>query len=104
MSFVASIIGTAERVPLPDLVVRAAIARLCSRTAARLAAGNAESDAGFATDMAATRRTPKGMTIGVPRKFYVDDLEFDVPATSRHTRQVEPRGSASGARDGARRH
>jgi cyclopropane-fatty-acyl-phospholipid synthase len=53
MSFVASIIGTAERVPLPDLVIRAAIARLCSRTAARLAAGNAESDASFATDMAA---------------------------------------------------
>ncbi len=53
MSFVASIIGTAERVPLPDLVIRAAIARLCSRTAARLAGGNAESDASFATDMAA---------------------------------------------------
>jgi aspartyl-tRNA(Asn)/glutamyl-tRNA(Gln) amidotransferase subunit A len=31
-----------------------------------------------AWDMAATQRTPKGMTIGVPRKFYVDDLEFDV--------------------------
>jgi aspartyl-tRNA(Asn)/glutamyl-tRNA(Gln) amidotransferase subunit A len=31
-------------------------------------------------DMAATQRTPKGMTIGVPRKFYVDDLEFDVAA------------------------
>jgi aspartyl-tRNA(Asn)/glutamyl-tRNA(Gln) amidotransferase subunit A len=30
-----------------------------------------------AWDMAATQRTPKGMTIGVPRKFYVDDLEFD---------------------------
>jgi aspartyl-tRNA(Asn)/glutamyl-tRNA(Gln) amidotransferase subunit A len=31
-----------------------------------------------AWDMAATQHTPKGMTIGVPRKFYVDDLEFDV--------------------------
>jgi aspartyl-tRNA(Asn)/glutamyl-tRNA(Gln) amidotransferase subunit A len=31
-----------------------------------------------AWDMAATQRTPKGMTIGVPRKFYVEDLEFDV--------------------------
>jgi aspartyl-tRNA(Asn)/glutamyl-tRNA(Gln) amidotransferase subunit A len=31
-----------------------------------------------AWDMAATQRNPKGMTIGVPRKFYVDDLEFDV--------------------------
>lgn len=53
MSFVASIIGTAERVPLPDLVIRAAIQRLCSRTATRLAAGNAESDASFAKEMAA---------------------------------------------------
>ena len=31
-----------------------------------------------AWDMAATQRTPKGMTIGVPRKFYVDGLESDV--------------------------
>jgi aspartyl-tRNA(Asn)/glutamyl-tRNA(Gln) amidotransferase subunit A len=31
-----------------------------------------------AWDMAATQRNPKGMTIGIPRKFYVDDLEFDV--------------------------
>jgi cyclopropane-fatty-acyl-phospholipid synthase len=43
MSFISSVIGSAERVPLPDLVIRAAIARLCSRTAARLAAGSAES-------------------------------------------------------------
>src|SRR6201747_1246526 len=53
MSFVSSIIGTAERVPLPDIVVRAAIQRLCSRTATRLASGNAESDASFADEMAA---------------------------------------------------
>ena len=53
MSVVSTIIGTAERVPLPDLVIRAAIARLCSRTAARIAAGNAESDASFAREMAA---------------------------------------------------
>jgi cyclopropane-fatty-acyl-phospholipid synthase len=53
VSFVASIIGTAERVPLPDIVIRAAIQRLCSRTATRLAAGNAESDASFAKEMAA---------------------------------------------------
>jgi cyclopropane-fatty-acyl-phospholipid synthase len=52
MSFVSSIIGTAERVPLPDLIVRAAIQRLCSRTATRLATGSAESDAAFAADMA----------------------------------------------------
>jgi cyclopropane-fatty-acyl-phospholipid synthase len=53
MSFVSSIIGTAERVPLPDIVIRAAIQRLCSRTATRLASGNAESDASFAEEMAA---------------------------------------------------
>jgi cyclopropane-fatty-acyl-phospholipid synthase len=53
MSFVSSIIGTAERVPLPDIVVRAAIQRLCSRTATRLASGDAESDASFAHEMAA---------------------------------------------------
>jgi cyclopropane-fatty-acyl-phospholipid synthase len=53
MSFVSKIIGTAERVPLPDLVIRAAIQRLCSRTATRLATGNAENDAAFADEMAA---------------------------------------------------
>jgi cyclopropane-fatty-acyl-phospholipid synthase len=53
MSFVAAMIGTAERVPLPDMVISAAIARLCSRTAARLANGDAETDAAFARAMAA---------------------------------------------------
>jgi cyclopropane-fatty-acyl-phospholipid synthase len=53
MSFVSRIIGTAERVPLPDLVIRAAVQRLCSRTATRLASGNAESDASLADEMAA---------------------------------------------------
>jgi cyclopropane-fatty-acyl-phospholipid synthase len=52
MSLVSTIIGTAERVPLPDAIVRAAIQRLCSRTATRLAAGGAESDASFAGEMA----------------------------------------------------
>jgi cyclopropane-fatty-acyl-phospholipid synthase len=53
MSFVSRMIGTAERVPLPDVVIRAAIQRLCSRTATRLAGGSAESDAAFAGEMAA---------------------------------------------------
>jgi cyclopropane-fatty-acyl-phospholipid synthase len=52
MSVVSSIIGTAERVPLPDLVIRAAIQRRCSRMATRLASRNAESDASFADEMA----------------------------------------------------
>src|SRR3954452_20423349 len=53
MSFVSTIIGTAERVPLPDVIIRAAIHRLCSRTATRLATGNTESDAWFADEMSA---------------------------------------------------
>jgi cyclopropane-fatty-acyl-phospholipid synthase len=53
MSVAAKIIGTAERVPLPDLVIRAAIQRLCSRTATRLASGSAQDDASFADEMAA---------------------------------------------------
>jgi cyclopropane-fatty-acyl-phospholipid synthase len=53
MSIVSKMIGTAERVPLPDLVIRAAIQRLCSRTATRLASGNADGDAAFADQMAA---------------------------------------------------
>jgi cyclopropane-fatty-acyl-phospholipid synthase len=53
MSFASRIIGTAERVPLPDVLIRAAIQRLCSRTAARMADGSTETDAAFANDMAA---------------------------------------------------
>ncbi len=52
MSFVSRIIGTAEHVPLPDVVIRAAIQRMCSRTATRLA-GEADNDASFAQAMAA---------------------------------------------------
>jgi cyclopropane-fatty-acyl-phospholipid synthase len=53
MSFASRIIGTAERVPLPDAIIRAAVQRLCARTATRLASGNAESDAVFADEMSA---------------------------------------------------
>jgi cyclopropane-fatty-acyl-phospholipid synthase len=53
MGFVSKIMGAAERVPLPDVIIRAAIRQLCSRTAARLATGNAESDAWLADEMAA---------------------------------------------------
>mgnify|MGYP001329488197 CR=1 FL=1 len=52
MSFVSRMIGTAERVPLPDVIIRAAIQRLCSRTATRLAGAGASSDAAFAGAMA----------------------------------------------------
>lgn len=53
MSFVSSIIGTAERVPLPDILIRRGIQQLCSRTATRLAGGSALTDAAFAQEMAA---------------------------------------------------
>jgi cyclopropane-fatty-acyl-phospholipid synthase len=52
MSFVSTIIDTAERVPLPDVIIRAAIHRFCSRTATRLASGSREQDAAFARAMA----------------------------------------------------
>ena len=51
MSVVSAIIGTAERVPLPDVVIRAAIQRLCSRTATRMSALGAADDAAFAGRM-----------------------------------------------------
>jgi cyclopropane-fatty-acyl-phospholipid synthase len=53
VSLTSRVVGAAERVPLPDLVVRTAIHQLCSRTARRLAAGNPENDADFARQMAA---------------------------------------------------
>lgn len=52
MSVVSAIIGTAERVPLPDAFIRAGIQRLCSRTATRLAGSDLEADAAFAREMA----------------------------------------------------
>ena len=51
MSFVSTMIGTAERVPLPDVVIRAAIQRLCSRTAARLSAHSVADESAFAGQM-----------------------------------------------------
>jgi cyclopropane-fatty-acyl-phospholipid synthase len=75
VSFVSSIIGSAERVPLPDLVIRAAVQRLCSRTATRLASGGAESDASFADEMAARAIAEYGEEAGarhdeVPAAFF----------------------------------
>jgi cyclopropane-fatty-acyl-phospholipid synthase len=53
MSVISKIIETAERAPVPDLMIRAGITALCSRTAAKLSSGNSESDGAFARDMAA---------------------------------------------------
>src|SRR5476649_1661167 len=75
MSFVSSVIETAERVPLPDLVIRSAIQRLCSRTATRLAGGNATNDAAFAQEMAARAiaeytKAANTQHYGVPAAFF----------------------------------
>jgi cyclopropane-fatty-acyl-phospholipid synthase len=53
MSVTSAVIGAAERVPLPDVLIRSAIHQLCSRTAVRFATGDVERDAVFARDMAA---------------------------------------------------
>src|SRR6201995_4805565 len=53
MNFVSTVIHAAERVPLPDAIIRAAIHRLCSRSAIKLTEASAERDAAFARDMAA---------------------------------------------------
>jgi cyclopropane-fatty-acyl-phospholipid synthase len=73
MSFMSAIIDTAERVPLPDVIIRAAIHRLCSRTAVRLASGSAESDAAFAREMAARAITEPADAANTPH--------YEVPAT-----------------------
>jgi len=53
VNITSGVIEFAERVPLPDLVIRAAIHQLCSRTATRLAKGDPAGDARFAREMAA---------------------------------------------------
>jgi cyclopropane-fatty-acyl-phospholipid synthase len=52
MSLISTIIDKAERAPLPDVMIRAGINALCSRTAAKLSTGNADTDAEFAREMA----------------------------------------------------
>ncbi|HEY4204640.1 MAG TPA: cyclopropane-fatty-acyl-phospholipid synthase family protein [Xanthobacteraceae bacterium] len=52
MSLISSMIETAERMPLPDVLISAAIRQLCARTATRLSDASPESDAAFAAAMA----------------------------------------------------
>ncbi len=77
MSFISSAIGTAERIPLPDAIVRAAIQQLCARTAARLA--DAGDDAGFASRMAERAiaehaETANAQHYEVPAAFFAEVL------------------------------
>ena len=76
MSVVSAIIGTAERVPLPDVVIRAAIQRLCSHTATRLAAHDAVADAAFAGRMMLRpiAEVAEGGRDEVPASFFADVL------------------------------
>ena len=52
MSLIAQTISAAERIPLPDLVIRTGIRTLVGRTASKLACGCADRDAAFAQAMA----------------------------------------------------
>ena len=52
MSMISGIVGAAERLPLPDSVIRTAIRRLCTRTATKLADSDFETDGAFARQMA----------------------------------------------------
>ena len=74
MSFVSTIMGSAERVPLPDVIVRAAVHQLCSRAATRLAIGNAESDAWLADQMAARAVAERGNGGGARARAVPDGL------------------------------
>ncbi|MES1149485.1 MAG: cyclopropane-fatty-acyl-phospholipid synthase family protein [Bradyrhizobium guangdongense] len=79
MSVVSTIIGTAERVPLPDIVIRAAIQRLCARTALRLSGGGIARDAAFAGEMmlrpiAEHTEDANAQHYEVPAAFFADVL------------------------------
>ncbi|MGL9620686.1 cyclopropane-fatty-acyl-phospholipid synthase family protein [Bradyrhizobium sp. U531] len=76
MGVVSAIIGTAERVPLPDVVIRAAIQRLCSRTATRLATHDAATDSAF-TGRMLLRPIAEDAEVGrgeVPASVFADVL------------------------------
>jgi hypothetical protein len=55
MSLTSALIGIAERVPLPDVVIRTAIERLCARTAAVLSGQGTGAPADFAGATACRR-------------------------------------------------
>lgn len=77
MSFFSTLIGTAERVPLPDPIIRAAIHRFCSQTATRLGSASAERDAAFASEMAArpiAEHNDAGEHYEVPAAFFAKVL------------------------------
>ena len=84
MSFVSSMIVAAEKVPLPDVIIRAAIQRLCSRTATRLADGDAESDAAFANEQILVADKIDGK----PLFGYQGPLRLTIPGDKAGARSV----------------
>src|ERR1700761_2562817 len=52
MSLISTIIGAAEHVPLPDVVIRGVVHELCASTAARFASADIIDDAAFADALA----------------------------------------------------
>jgi cyclopropane-fatty-acyl-phospholipid synthase len=79
MSVIIRIIDSAERAPLPDIIVRAGIQALCARTAQKLADGNTETDAAFARQMslrAIAEHTAEANTqhYEVPSAFFTEIL------------------------------
>jgi cyclopropane-fatty-acyl-phospholipid synthase len=53
MSLISAIIGAAEKVPLPDVVIRGVIHEFCASTASRFAVAGAMDDAAFVEALAA---------------------------------------------------
>jgi hypothetical protein len=95
MNFVSTIIGTAERVPLPDAIIRAGIHRLCSRTATRLSECDAKTDALFADEMAARAIAEfadeaNAEHYEVPAAFFARVLGPNRKYSSSSTRSLRP--------------
>ena len=99
MNFASTIIATAERVPLPDVIIRAAIHRLCSRTATRLATGNAESGCGWGSlSLWMARQFPHSLVTAVSnsnaQREYIEGEAPTAPDDERNCARTVMTGSA----------
>ena len=90
MNFASTIIATAERVPLPDVIIRTAIHRLCSRTATRLATGNAESGCGWGSlSLWMARQFPHSLVTAVSNSNAQREyIEGEAPTAPDDERQL----------------
>ena len=99
MNFASTIIATAERVPLPDVIIRTAIHRLCSRTATRLATGNAESGCGWGSlSLWMARQFPHSLVTAVSnsnaQREYIEGEAPTAPDDERNCARTVMTGSA----------